>query len=85
MRELEPTELVAAIEKRHGVRRNGFYRQCAMATASDDIGCGDGVATLTATLPVKGDGTANFMGCLHDLPALTVIPPKIWGAFQNLP
>jgi hypothetical protein len=52
---------------------------------NSDIGCGTNVATITATLAVKGDGTATFAGCLHDLPVFTVIPPKIWGSFLGLP
>jgi hypothetical protein len=50
-----------------------------------DIGCGTNVAKITATLAVKDTGSATFAGCLHDLPVLTVLPPKIWGAFENLP
>lgn len=52
---------------------------------NDDIGCGTNVAKITATLAVKDGGAATFAGCLHDLPVFTVIPPKIWGAFENLP
>jgi hypothetical protein len=44
-----------------------------------DIGCGDGVAKVSAAL----SGTAtSFLGCLHDLPAGSVIPPRIWGTLQ---
>jgi hypothetical protein len=50
-----------------------------------DAGCGTNVATLTAALAVKGGGAASFAGCLHDLPALSVIPPQIWGTFMGLP
>lgn len=48
------------------------------ADQTTDIGCGDGVATVNLSLSTGG-GPTNFQGCLHDLPAGTVIPPKIWG------
>jgi hypothetical protein len=48
-------------------------------TANDDIGCGKAVATVLANLTLKTGGGASFNGCLHDLPAFTVIPPKVWG------
>ena len=41
-----------------------------------DAGCGAGVAIVALTL--SGDAS-SFSGCLHDLPAGSVIPPKIWG------
>jgi len=44
----------------------------------DNIGCGTDVATVSVSLTTKG-GSTVFAGCLHDLPAGTVIPPKIWG------
>jgi hypothetical protein len=50
------------------------------ATAS--IGCGDGVAVAQASLTVARGGSASVAGCLHDLPAGTVIPPQIWGMFS---
>jgi hypothetical protein len=49
------------------------------ADASADIGCGEGVATIALTL--AGDASF-FSGCLHDLPAGSEIPPKIWGTLQ---
>jgi hypothetical protein len=51
------------------------------ADASDDdaIGCGAGVARIDLTL--SGDAS-SFSGCLLDLPAGSVIPPKIWGTLQ---
>src|SRR6266852_1007782 len=49
--------------------------------ATGDLGCGTGVAKITASLAVKGGGAAGFVGCLHDLPAGTVVPPKVWGTF----
>lgn len=44
-----------------------------------DTGCGAGVANVFLTL--SGDAR-SFIGCLHDLPAGSVIPPKIWGALR---
>jgi hypothetical protein len=49
------------------------------ASVSDNIGCGAGVATVA--LALTGDAS-YFSGCLHDLPAGSVIPPKIWGTIQ---
>ena len=49
------------------------------ANAGADIGCGAGVATIALTL--SGDAS-SFSGCLHDLPAGSVIPPNIWGTLQ---
>jgi len=48
--------------------------------ADTDIGCGDGVAKVSATL--GSGGASSFVGCLHDLPAGSVIPPRIWGTLQ---
>ncbi len=48
-------------------------------SASTDIGCGVGVAQVLGTVSTESEGTLNFNGCLHDLPAGSVIPPKIWG------
>lgn len=47
-----------------------------------DIGCGPGVAVAEANLTVTGGGAATVNGCLHDLPAGSVIPPKVWGTFK---
>lgn len=43
--------------------------------------CGTDVATVTITVAFTHGVVAggSFQGCLHDLPAGTVIPPKIWG------
>jgi hypothetical protein len=49
-----------------------------------DLGCGEGVAKVTAFFKTKQDAPASFVGCLHDLPAGSVIPPKIWGTFFTL-
>jgi len=47
--------------------------------ATTDAGCGPGVAIVSLTL--TGDAT-SFAGCLHDLPAGSVIPPQIWGTLE---
>lgn len=49
------------------------------ADANTDIGCGAGVATVNLSLLTGPGGPTNFQGCLHDLPAGSIIPPKIWG------
>jgi len=47
-------------------------------SASDnEYGCGDGVAEVI--VQVNTGSPMTFTGCLHDLPAGSVIPPKIWG------
>jgi hypothetical protein len=45
-------------------------------TSSSDVGCGIGVASVLIYLT---GGASSFQGCLHDLPAGSVIPPQIWG------
>jgi hypothetical protein len=50
--------------------------------ANTDIGCGAGVATASLTLNTGSRGPTSFQGCLHDLPAGSVIPPRIWGTLQ---
>lgn len=50
--------------------------------SSTDSGCGPGVATVNLTLSNDPGGPTSFQGCLHDLPALSVLPPKIWGTLQ---
>lgn len=47
-----------------------------------DIGCGTNVATVILNLSSGTNGPTEFLGCLHDLPAGSVIPPKIWGTLQ---
>lgn len=54
-------------------------------TAGDDIGCGKDVAVVNVNVTFFGGGpksSGSFQGCLHDLPAGSVIPPKIWGTLQ---
>jgi hypothetical protein len=53
-------------------------------SATDDLGCGAGVAKVRALFTTKQGDPASFVGCLHDLPAGRVIPPKIWGTFFTL-
>jgi hypothetical protein len=43
--------------------------------------CGDGVAVAQASLSLVGGQSATVAGCLHDIPAGTVIPPQEWGIF----
>ncbi len=44
--------------------------------------CGLEVATITLTVAYVTGGSGRFTGCLHDLPAGSVIPPKIWGGLS---
>jgi hypothetical protein len=46
-----------------------------------DLGCGTSVGKVEAALVVTelGGASATFEGCLHDLPAGQIIPPRIWG------
>lgn len=48
-----------------------------------DLGCGNGVGVVDINLLMTGGGTASFDGCLHDLPAGTVIPPLLWGMLST--
>ncbi len=43
--------------------------------------CGPGVAVAQANMSLVGGKSATVAGCLHDIPAGTVIPPQEWGAF----
>lgn len=51
------------------------------SSASVDTGCGPGVAQVSVLLTINGSSGA-FDGCLHDLPAGTVLPPTIWGTLH---
>jgi Beta-propeller repeat len=53
-------------------------------SATGNLGCGEGVAKVTAYFTTKQGAPASFVGCLHDLPAGSVLPPKIWGTFFTL-
>jgi hypothetical protein len=48
-------------------------------SAFEDIGCSEGVAQVFVNVTMKTSGPLFFQGCLHDLPAGSVIPLKIWG------
>ena len=52
--------------------------------AEGTIGCGTDVAMISVNVTfIRGaTGTGLFQGCLHDLPAGSVIPPKIWGTLR---
>ena len=47
-------------------------------------GCGTDVAVVSVNVAFRGAvrGSGLFQGCLHDLPAGSVIPPKIWGTLE---
>lgn len=45
------------------------------------LGCGKDVAKVTVYLSIGGQ-PHSLDGCLHDLPAGTVIPPKVWGTLE---
>jgi hypothetical protein len=49
------------------------------------IGCGIDVAKISVSIGFTHGvvGNGSFEGCLHDLPAGSVIPPKIWGTLQQ--
>lgn len=50
-----------------------------------DAGCGTDVALVSVNIKYFRHGptsSGSFQGCLHDLPAGSVIPPKIWGTLQ---
>ena len=46
--------------------------------------CGTNVAvvSLNITDRVGAAGIGSFGGCLHDLPAGSVLPPKVWGTLR---
>jgi hypothetical protein len=44
--------------------------------------CGTDGATVTINIAFTHGASGLFTGCLHDLPAGTVIPPKIWGTLE---
>jgi hypothetical protein len=53
-------------------------------SAISDLGCGEGVANVTVSFKSRHGRPASFVGCLHDLPAGSVVPPKIWGTLSIL-
>jgi hypothetical protein len=54
------------------------------ASVHDDLGCGGGVARVHAQFTTTKDEPGSFLGCLLDLPAGSVLPPKIWGTFFHI-
>ena len=48
---------------------------------TSDVGCGAGIAKVTAVLQVTGGGSGSVRTCLDDTHLATVFPPQIWGAF----
>ena len=50
----------------------------------ETLGCGTDVAVVTVGLEIAelDNAPATFNGCLHDLPAGTIIPPLIWGTLS---
>lgn len=50
----------------------------------DDLGCGGGVAKVHALLTTPTDKPGSFVVCLHDLPAGSILPPKIRGTFFRI-
>jgi len=55
----------------------------AWPTAGGSTVCGTDVAEVRVNVAFRGVAQPGvFHGCLHDLPAGTVIPPKIWGTLE---
>ena len=52
--------------------------------AGHNTGCGTDVAAISVSVAFRAaiTGSGLFRGCLHDLPAGSVIPPKIWGTLE---
>ncbi len=51
------------------------------ASATSDLGCGNGVARIDISFDATHDGPAYFVGCLQDLPTHTEASQKVWGTF----
>lgn len=49
---------------------------------STGIGCGGGVATVSAGLSFRSGGTGSVQGCLNDTHPTTIFPPHIWGTIN---
>ena len=56
----------------------------AWPARGNNIGCGTNVAVVLVSISYRfgAVGTGSFQGCLHDLPAGSVLPPRIWGTLQ---
>ncbi len=52
------------------------------STDPPDIGCGTRVALVKLYVTFGLGVSGSFQGCLHDLPAGSVIPPTVWGELQ---
>lgn len=68
---------------KNGKRVSGTVNPGGTVTWPEEgtTGCGGvtNAATISLTLALENGRTGYFSGCLHDLPAGTVIPPKEWG------
>jgi|KBSMisStaDraftv2_1062788.scaffolds.fasta_scaffold00515_32 hypothetical protein len=65
---------------KHGTVLNGSVTWPSDAN-STIAGCKPGEAIAQANISVSGGVPTQVVGCLHDLPAGSVIPPTVWGAF----
>lgn len=65
---------------KHGTVPNGSVTWPANATSTISV-CKAGEALAEANITVAGGSPTIVAGCLHDLPAGSVIPPTVWGAF----
>jgi hypothetical protein len=54
------------------------------ASATTDLGCGEGIAQATINFQTAQEKPARFSGCVRALPAGSVKPPQIWGIFQHV-
>jgi hypothetical protein len=66
---------------KHGTVLNGSVTWPADANSVLSI-CHAGEAVATANITVAGGAPTIVGGCLHDLPAGSVIPPTVWGGFD---
>lgn len=66
--------------RKHGTVLSGSVTWPADANSTVS-GCKTGEALAQANISVAGGSPTAVVGCLHDLPAGTVIPPTVWGAF----
>ncbi len=65
---------------KHGTVLNGSVTWPVDASSTYG-GCLAGEALAQANITVAGGSPTMVVGCLHDLPAGSVIPPTVWGAF----
>ncbi|HZT08872.1 MAG TPA: hypothetical protein VFC51_17750 [Chloroflexota bacterium] len=67
---------------------NGQLSQGAVtwpADASADLGCGKGVALVTAALLTSRSQVGSVSACLDDTHLATVFPPRLWGGLALPP